>query len=314
MTLEATYLREPTTVKWTAAATFSAGQVVQLPDGRAGVIAGLKGFVSGDEAAAYVEGVFTLAKTTSMIVLAGQPLYWDATNNKAKYTGDYYLGVALEDATAAATTCVVDLNVKPEATIDLAKGQWTHGATNGLGVTRLSADEHKLAFDAVDEGAMAALYSAKTIAVARGFIFDAWVAIYDIGDHAALDINFGLANGTHATDADSITESCFFHLDGSALSINCESDDGTTEVAATDSTVDAVDDTYAYFQIDARTLTDIQMYINGVNVLPDSVFKLDAATGPLLAIVHLEKDSGTTNDTTADVRVKEMRVWNDLLA
>ncbi len=44
---------------------------------------------------------------------------------------------------------------------------------------------------------------------------------------------------------------------------------------------------------DLRNPADIQVYINGVNRLPDSVFKLDAATGPLKQLVHLEKTSST---------------------
>ena len=57
--------------------------------------------------------------------------------------------------------------------------------------------------------------------------------------------------------------------------------------------------------MDARDLTDIQLYVDGVLVLGGSVFKLDAATGPIKALAHLEK---TSNDTTADVRVGHMAI------
>ena len=76
-------------------------------------------------------------------------------------------------------------------------------------------------------------------------------------------------------------------------------------------TVDAVDDTYFEVWIDCRNIDDIQLYIDGVNVLPASVFKLDAATGPMLPICHVEK---TSNDTTADVRVEFMRMRSADLA
>ncbi len=45
--------------------------------------------------------------------------------------------------------------------------------------------------------------------------------------------------------------------------------------------------------IDMRDPADVQLYVDGVNVLPDTVFKLDAATGPLGLLVHLEKSSST---------------------
>ena len=57
--------------------------------------------------------------------------------------------------------------------------------------------------------------------------------------------------------------------------------------------------------MDFRNIDDIQIYINGVNVLADSVFKLDAATGPMKPIAHIEK---TSNDTTADFRVEFLRL------
>ncbi len=167
--------------------------------------------------------------------------------------------------------------------------------------TALGGNELTLSFDAVAEVAMAALYSNDSVPVADGPIFEGVIAVYDIGDNAALDINFGLANGTHATDFDSVTESVVFHLDGNALDINAESDDGTTEVAATDTTVNAVDDTYAEYWIDCRNLADIQLYIDGVNVLSGSTFRLDNATGPVFPIIHLEK---TSDNTVADVRTK----------
>jgi hypothetical protein len=35
------------------------------------------------------------------------------------------------------------------------------------------------------------------------------------------------------------------------------------------------------------------VYINGVNALPASVFKLNAATGPMKPVAHLEKTAAT---------------------
>jgi len=315
MSSEATLVNgDPQQVQFTAGADLTSGEVLQLDDGRAAVVAGLAGFDSGDTASAYVKGEFKLAKTSSINLLKGGRVYWDRSAGKANYkagSGDFYVGVVAEDSLAAATTVKVALNVEPRYDVWLdgkaSNCLWTEGATDGLGVTEAThAQPLTLAFDAVAEVAMAAIYLADAsdkIPVADLGIFEFNIAVVDAGDDGALDINFGIANGTHATDADSIAEAVFFHIDGSALDLKAESDDGTTEVAATDTTKDIAEGTYYEFWIDARDPTDIQIYVDGVNYLPASVFKLNAATGPLMPIVHLEK---TSNDTTADVRVKRI--------
>jgi predicted RecA/RadA family phage recombinase len=302
------------TEEMTAPAAGSGGDVIQTADGKAAVVltanTATDAFAAGDTIVVAKTGVFEVLKTASIALLAGGQAIWDRsaeTAGFAKASGDFLLGTILSDAAAAATTVKVDLNVKPAYAVELNETPFTVAATDGLGVTAEAVGTHvkKLAFDAVAEVAMAAIYSQDTVPVADLGILEGRVAIYDIGDDAALDITAGLANGTHATDFDSVTEAVVLHLDGSDLSILAESDDGTTEVAAADTTVDAVDDTYFEFWIDCRNIDDIQIYINGVNVLPASVFKLDAATGPMLPIVHIEK---TSNDTTADVRVDFLRL------
>lgn len=190
-------------------------------------------------------------------------------------------------------------------------GGMTKVETNGLGVT--SSDQAngvaKFAFDAVAEAATAALYLVNApFDIDQNPVFETKLAVYDIGDDAALDINFGLASDTHATDFDLVAVYAAFHLDGTDLSVLCQSDDGTTTVAATDSTVDLVDDTFAVFKIDATDKTDVKFYIDGSRVLPGTTFDISAYTGTLTPIVHVEK---TSNDTTADVRVDWIRVRSE---
>lgn len=297
----------------TAPAAGSRGDVIQTADGKAAVALGAdnssSSFAAGDLITVAKTGVFSVLKTASVVLLDGGKSYWDRSADTATFraqSGDFYLGKIVGDAAAADATVNVDLNVEPTYQIELGKGPWTNGATDGLGVSLVAEGSPilKLAFDAVAEVAMAALYSGDTIPVADLGIIEFRAAVYDIGDDAALDMNIGIANGTHATDFDSVTEAVVFHFDGSALDIKAESDDGTTEVAATDTTVDAVDDTFFEGWIDCRNIDDIQLYLDGVNVLPASVFKLDAATGPMLLIAHIEK---TSNDTTADLRVEWFR-------
>lgn len=296
-------------VGYTPVAALAGGEVVQLADGRAAwtprpIEAGVLGNVE-------VTGRVKLAKSTPVFV-KGQRVYWDVSASVATYMPtagqqDFYCGYATDDAATGDSTVTVQLNEEPVYAIDLRRGRgtWTDEATNGLGATALIGGGVKLSFDAVAEAAQAAIISDHSVPVAKGFIVEGTIGIFDIGDDAALDISVGMANASHGTDADAITESLFLHIDGAALDIFAESDDGTTEVAATDTTKNAVDNTYFNFVMDARDPEDIQIYINGDNVLPNSVFKLDAATGPLKAIVHIEK---TSNDTVADVRVRDLTV------
>ncbi len=188
---------------------------------------------------------------------------------------------------------------------------WTKTETNGLGVVSQGTTNGVLtfAFDAVAEAATSALYmAAMPFDIDNHPIAEFRLAVFDIGDDAAVDINFGLASGTHATDFDSVSQYVAFHLDGTDLSVKARSKDGTTTVADTDTTVDLVDDTYAIFKIDATDKEDVKLYINGTRVLSSTTFTLAAYSGRLTPIVHVEK---TSNDTTADVRVDRIRVICD---
>jgi len=307
---DALLTRERHEIRKTAAAAVASGEIHQTPDGNAGYYSGLEAAATNDPINMATDGQVVVPKTASVAILDGGKVYWDHSANAANFKPvidrDFYIGTAVGDAAAADTTMTVNLNVEPVYAVELGDGDWTTEATLGLGVTELVGGSIvKAEFDAVAEAAQAAIYPAKTFAAAANPIFECKMGIFDIGDDAALDINCGLANATHATDADSITESCFVHFDGAALDILAESDDGTTEVAATDTTVNAVDDTYFEAWIDCRDLTDIQIYIDGVLVLGGTTFKLNAASGPLFPILHVEK---TSNDTTADVRLEFMRV------
>ena len=307
---EANLLRSEGEYHFTSSAAHEGGEVVQLPDGRAGVKIGSNANTSGDLVACYTHGIVDVSKNTAVKFVPGQRVFWDVSASQADVSanGDFLLGTAVEDASASASKVKVELNRDPNLglAISLLQDTWTENATLGLGVTDIGAQARKLSFDAVAEVAMAALLSDASVAADGNWILEVDVAIFDIGDAAALDMNVGMANATHASDADSITESVFLHFDGSALDIKAESDDGTTEVAATDTTVDAVDDTYFTLVIDARDPADIQIYLDGVLVLSGSTFKLDAATGPMKFLAHIEK---TSDDTTADLRVKNVRVW-----
>ncbi len=297
-----------------AAAALASGLPVQIPDGRAGIVAGLSAVAAGDLYEAYTLGQFTVPKTANIVILDGGRVYWDRSAATATFkadagSGDFYLGTAVGDAAATDTEVVVELNARQRVEIELGTGIWDTAIVKTAGTPVATRDTGgsnvKLAFDTQAEAQKADLLSRASVPVAVGCIMEARFAIYDIGDAAALDFNIGLANATHASDADAITQYCFFHFDGASLNIMAQSADGTTTVASVDTTIDAVDDTYLEVWIDARNKADIQLYVNGVNVLPASVFKLDAATGPLKALAHLEKSA---DDTPGEVRVESMAV------
>lgn len=304
---EATYYQPGLTLDWTPTAAVSAGEVLHLPDGRAGhatadIAAGVQGSVQ-------IAGIVTVEKTASMVMLKGSKAYWDHSASKASLlfganTADYYLGAVEETAASAATTVKLALNVEPCYTLALKDGYaslpnstagWPHyyGGGNSVGMV----------FDTAAEAQKLDALSIRGIAQGTAGIVNALVCINVNGDDAAFDFNVGLANGTHADNADTITESLFAHIDGASLNINLESDDDTTEVASTDSTVDAVIGTPFLVQFDLTDWADIQAYINGVNVLSGSTFKLDVATGPLKLLAHMEK---TANDSPGNVTIMDL--------
>lgn len=291
-------------IDFTPTAAVSAGEVIQLPDGRAGVAP--TAIAAGVLGAIQVDGIATVAKTTSMVMLPGSELYWDASAGKAHLLHgndkDFYIGVCQKDAASSDTTVKVALNVQPGKTISFEKGFVNVNVqTAGFPSVSGAGDSVNLAFSTTAEAQKVDALSLRGISPSSEAIVHMLICINTNSDNAAGDLNFGLANGTHATDADSITESLFIHIDGASTNINAESDDGTTEVAATDTTVDFTAGTPFLAQWDMRDNTDIQLYIDGVNVLPSSVFKLNAATGPLKLLAHMEK---TSDDSPGNVTVR----------
>lgn len=295
---------------YTPAAALTAGAVVQLPDGIVGIPA--NDIAATAKGAVTIEGIFTVAKTASVVILDGAEVYWDHSANSATYAPandrDFYLGRAVGDAASADTTLKVDINKRPNYVIDLHESAWDHVPvlTSGTPSLAMVGGTARAAFSATAEAQKLDLLSKRSFPVASNWILDAIVEVSTNADADVGDLNIGVANGTHASDADSITESVFVHLDmGGSLNILAESDDGTTEVAATDTTIDWVVGTPFHLSIDGRNETDIQIYINGALVLSGTVFTLADATGPLKALFHLEKSS---NDSPGVVELDRLTV------
>lgn len=312
---EATLYKDSDVIDITApTGGLDSGQVIMLADGRAGVVLGLKDADAGDRVAVQVSGQVTVAKTASIVVLDGGEVMWDHSANSATLplygtSKDFYLGRAIGDAASAATTMLVALNApKDSAYITLQSDSFASALVNTAGImfAGMSGGGYSVQFSATAEAQKADLLSDKSFALDSNWIFEAVVNVVTAADADVVDVNIGVANATHASDADSITESCFIHLDSSgSANILAESDDGTTEVAATDTTKDWAAGTAFHIAIDGRDEEDCQIYINGVNVLPASVFTFADATGPLKALFHVEKSA---NDSLFSIRVPKMEV------
>lgn len=112
---EATYLKDEEVVDFAGAASYASGEVIQLEDGRAAVISGAKGFVSGDQVSARVCGLYDVVVASGLTFADGDPVYWDASANTAiaagsAEDGDFYLGTARGAKSSGQTSMKVQLN------------------------------------------------------------------------------------------------------------------------------------------------------------------------------------------------------------
>lgn len=287
-------------VDYTPAVALTGGQVIQLADGRAAVAT--RDIAANVKGAVAVEGTFKIAKTSGIVLLDGGRVFWDHSANAAHFKTvndrDFYLGTVVGDAASADVWVTVDLNKQQRPLLDILASPATTAivgtaAAEGFGRPKRVGGSTKFLITATNEAQKVDLLSNQGFVPAANAIVEAIVNVVNDGSGSVVDVSVGIANGTNATDADSIGESVFVHLDANNVNINIESDDGTTDVAATDTTIDYTEGTPFEVWFDTRNPDDIQVYIDGVNVLPNSVFKLTAATGPLKLLVHVEKTTST---------------------
>lgn len=313
---EAVLLKTGREVDYTADAAITGGEVRQLADGRAGVQP--IDLASGALGSLCVMGVYTVAKTTSMVLLDGMPVYWDHSANKAHYKKvndrDFFLGVAVGDATGASTTCNVAINVQPVWDIDINRDAILSVPT---GTQAVGAFGHLKPFGGARSFELTATSEVQCIDALSVDRFDKnsnpiVQIIFRLGTNgstSAVDLNFGIANGTSTSDADATTEHVLFHIDGGTLTILAQSKDGTTTVAATTTGVSATAASAVADRIecwiDARVTTNVLLYVNGAAVATGSTFKIDAATGPFGLLAHLEKTTGTA--TAGPVYIDALR-------
>lgn len=311
------YQEGDSVVDYTAVADIVGGQVVSLPDGRAAVVPTDIDQSENPLGSASTEGIYIVTKTTSQVWIDGAPIWWDHSANSATcvpplVTGDkdFFLGCAIGDVAAATTTGKVSLNTEPRYIIDMHVdgGDTAVVLTAGTPYIYSRGGTLEAGFSATAEAQKLDWLSKRSFPLTSNWVLEAVVEVVTNADADVADLSIGVANATHASDADSITESAFFHFDmGADLNIDAESDDGTTEVGATDTTIDWAVGTPVHLVLDGRDHTNVKYYINGAEVLAATanLGDIQLATGPLKALFHLEKSS---NDSPGVVQLDMLRV------
>lgn len=334
MPADATPIVSTTVLGPAAGAAVSQYQIVQAADGRAAVYQGTAAS-SGATVALYTDGRYTMPKDTTWTALAGLPAYWDQSASKVLYKDvgdqDFCIGVFADDALTSADTCEVALNVLLRPKIDLLNDPATSPNLTGTlalgtpaapgflppqkfgGTTRfvLSATSEVQVVDLISRCGFKALGSKAIVRIVFNVIND--------GAAGTQDISLGVASGSHATDMDSVTQRLLAHIDGGATAINFESADGTTSTSRVSSGVTYTESgtlaNRVEIWLDFRDDANVQIYVNGANVLPSSTFNVAAAASEWFPIIHLEKGSGT-DIYTLEVHHFEVYTaeWRDALA
>lgn len=304
--------REPLRV--TAAAAVSAGELRQLANGRPGFYRGNYSVSSGNSISFWESGQATIPKTTGIVLLDGGNAYWDRSARKVTYRKlhdrDFWIGTVVGDAASADETCTVNLGVPPHYDYDLFRdpansvivGTPILGvpSANGFGYPARLGGSILFELGSATEAQKVDLYSANGFDVANANpIVEFAFRRLDAASGGLQDLNIGIANGTHATDFDSLSQYLALHIDGGGLDNYMQSKDGTTTVAATDTTTNHTnDDTLTSIDewwFDCRNPASCKIYRNAVQVLSGTTFNIAAATAPWYLIFHMEKTSGSGN-------------------
>lgn len=305
---EATRIREGDDVRvGSAAAAIASGEVWQIRDGRAGYLPDAEGRIASQSAMFKASGIVSLPKTTSMVLLDGGRAYWDHSANAVMYKKvddrDFYLGRVVGDWASGDTTCTVNLGIDPSYDLDLVRDPYTTvpvgtQALGGFLPPQRNGGALTLLLSATNEAQKADALSKDGFAAggAKAVIEGAFNLISQ-GAGGAPDFNIGIASATNATDADSIAQYLFLHMDGNSLVINAQSKDGTTTVAAVSTTVSAVagagNANRVEFWFDLRDMTSAKLYVNAVRVNSGTTFNVAAAAARWLLLAHLEKTAAT---------------------
>lgn len=281
----------------------AAGQLIQVPDGRAGVSP--VPVLAGEKGSFQVTGLVDISKQTGITLLPGGRAFWDHSLNVLTYRTandrDFYAGLVVIEAASTATTVRIALNVVQNVLLDVARDPCTTAITGtaaaeGFGRPKRIGGSTKILITSTSEVQKADLITNQAFAVSANGIIEGRINVISDGAGTVVDASIGIVSATHATDADSIPEHVLIHLDANAADIKVQSKDGSTTVAAVDTTLDYVEGTPFEFWIDTREPAAVKVYINGVRVLDgttgaNTVLNLGAAVGPWKLLFHVEKTS-----------------------
>lgn len=312
---DAVFARPANSVELTLAAAVAAGKIVQLPEGRAGVYGGTfgsNGGVQGETVALRTDGQYTVTKRTGEVWLDGDPLWWDHSALVAtclepigSSDRDFFIGVSVGDAASDDASGTCNLNVEPAWIIDTNRDNGDTVLVKTAGAPYLFNRGGVLAggFDTTAEVQKFDWLSDRGFAVGSNWVAEILLEVATAPDNAAVDVDVGVASATHASDFEAIAEFAAFHLDGDNQDLDAHSDDGTTDVAPTDTTVNWTTGTPLRLKLDGRNPSDVKFYAEGVEQLSGTanLGNLAAAVGPLKAIVHAEK---TADDSPLELKAR----------
>lgn len=284
----------------TAVNSIAEGEVIAINDGRAGYADAA--IAAGDPGQIRVSGLARLIKATGIVLLDGDEAWWDHSANAVTYKPvndrDFYLGTVQGDTTSTQTIVDIALNVRPNWLIDVSRDHFdtvfvgTQGL-NTMGIFRRGGG-HKFLLSSTNEAQKMDILSTARFSKDANAIIEFVFTVPNDGAGSAPDVSVGVANGTHASDAQSITEALLMHLDGNSTAISLESRDGTsTPVAITDTTLTYTEGAAVanrvHVTMDLRNPAACKVYINKVQALPSSVFNISAAASQLGLLAHIEK-------------------------
>jgi hypothetical protein len=294
----------------TAASAFAAGLVYQLPNGRAAVNDPLAGVSAGERPFVRQWNPYIFPKA-ALQILDGDPIWWDFANGVATplpplVAGkSFYLGTAIGDAAVADANVTVDLNQVPRYLVDSRVDGGQTALVGGASIFTRGAGL-VASFSTATEAQKADWLSRRSFAVDSNWILEAWATVDVNADAGVVDFDLAVALATHASDLEAVDEFVAFNFAlGADLNLRVHSDDGTTDVAPTDTTVDWAVGTPIYLKLDGRNPSSVAAYANGVRVLSGTTFSLADAEGPLKALLMLEKSS---DDTPGSVTIDQLTV------
>ena len=268
----------------------TAGELIQLPDGKAGYVEGLTNVAAGEPASIRTGGQVVIPKTTSIVFLDGGECFWDHSENKGHFKAvndrDFYAGSVVGEHAAADTEVRINLNERPVYNVDLARDGFTSvavgtAAAGGFGQAVSQGGSIPLEITATNEAQKVDAMSVAGFSLAAKGIFRGIFRVTNDGGSGVQDFSLGIADGTNATDFQSVNAFATIHLDGNVLAINAESDNNSTDVNPTDTTKvyaeGAALANRVEVWIDARDPASVKFYVEAVRVLTGTTFILTGA-------------------------------------